>query len=356
MIIGLPIVKAQEKHTAQEFIGYAQNETYNFGFYAKQYWFNLSQQVLFQSFSDIQGARDLISIAQSYIGKNDTLAVLYASEAAYEAKNANYRLFVYLTASVLRDANQTVYGIPSYIPKPTDAVDNLNKAIQLNQTYSTIYQGLSNDPERTWLALQEMENSIEQLWGNQDSAANLARLAKKEALDYLAQQMPIAQKEMNGEFGSLHFRSLMVAIPLVLSLIVALPTFIALRRRFLGWIGNITNLKWSGYLFQRRIMGPLLIGSVVSLTVAAESLILILSELHDKILFYQLELPRNLQLIEMLTYSVLLIAILVVILVILNGAITRGRIFTGIAALLALAVAFALTFCVWGITLIFLLY
>jgi hypothetical protein len=298
----------------------------------------------------------MIGIAQSYVGKNETMALMFAPRAAYEAKVANYRIFVYLTAGVLRDANQTVYGIPSYIPKPPDAVNNLNKAIQLNGT-AVFYMGISDDPQQAWQALDAMQRSIDQLWYNQDSVASLARLAKKEALDYLTQQTPIAQQEIGGEFASLRFRSLlMVAIPLVLSLIVALPTFVVLRRRFFGWVRSITTLRWSGYLFQRRIMGPLLIGSVVSLTVAAESLVLILSELHDKILFYQLNLPSNLQLVEMLAYSVLPIAVLVVILVILNGATTRGRIFTGIAALAALLVGFALTLCVWGTTLTSLLY
>lgn len=350
----MPVVKAQETHNAQQFIGYAQNEINNFGFNAKQYWFNLSQQVLFESFSEIQDARTMIGIAQSYVGKNETMALMFAPRAAYEAKEANYRLFVYLTASVLRDANQTVYGIPSYMPKPPDAVNDLNKAIQLNRT-SVFYMGISDDPQRTWQALDAMERSTEQLWYNQDSVANLARLAKKEALDYLAQQMPIKQQEIGEEFGSLRFRSaFQVVIPLVLSSVVAAPTFFMLRRRLRGWFGRLFDFRWSGYLFQRRIMGSLLIGAVVSMAVAAGNLVILLAELRDKLQFYQLVPWKEMHFAETLAYSAIPLAIAVIVLAILNGAWPRHRVITGLAALCTFVVGFIALLSAWDMTFAFL--
>lgn len=351
---GMPIVKAQETHNATQFIGYAQNEINNFGFNAKQYWFNLSQQVLFQSFSDIQDARILIGIAQSYVGKNETMALMFAPRAAYDAKAANYRLFVYLTASVLRDANQTLYGIPSYIPKPTDAVNNLDRAIQLNRT-EVFSMGIPEDPERTWQALDAMERSTDQLWYNQDSVANLARLAKKETLDYLSQQTSIKQQEISGEFQSLRFRStFQVIIPLVLSLVVAAPTFFMLRRRVRGWFAKIFDFRWSGHLFQRRIMGSLLIGVVVSLAVAAGNLAVLLGELNDKLQLYQLATWGKIPLAENLAYSVIPIGIAVIVLVIFNGAFPRHRLFTGLAALCAFVIGFIALLSAWIMTFMFL--
>jgi hypothetical protein len=236
----MPIAQAQETHSSSQFIGYAQNEINNFNSNAEQYWFNLSRPVLHDSFSGIQEARSLIGLAQSFVGKNESEARFWAAEAAFFAKRANYLIFVNLAASVLRDANRTVYvTIPSYIARPTDAVGNLNLAIQLNRTAVTETGFIPEDPERTWQVLESMQRSMNQLWSDKDSVANLARLAKKEALDYLALQEPIKQQEIGAEFGSLRFRStLLVLIPITLALIVAGPTFFMLRRRFSGWLAG----------------------------------------------------------------------------------------------------------------------
>jgi hypothetical protein len=355
--LGLPIVRAQEPPSTDGFIGYALNEINNFQYNAQQYWFNISQAVLYESFSDIHDARSLIGIAQSYVEKNDTVARLFAAQASFVAKRANYRLFVSLASNVLRDANQTVSSIPSYIPKPPDAVENLNKAAALNRTTVINTAFIPGQPEDAWRLLDAMQRSIDQLWYDKECVAALARLAKKEALDYLAQQTPIKKREMDTEFASLNSRSILqVVIPLVFSIVVATPTYFMLRRRLLGWVKNLANLKWSGYLFQRRIMGSLLVGAVVSLAVAAGNLVTILFDLNAKLQFYQLGSRSGMYLAQILSYSAIVIAIIVAVLVILNGATPRHRLLTGITALSAFVVGFLALVLAWSLTLSALLF
>jgi hypothetical protein len=211
--------------------------------------------------------------------------------------------------------------------------------------------GYPGDPDTTWEVLDAMEQSSRQLWSDKDSVANLARLAKQQVLEYLAQQSPVQQREIEDQFNSLKSRTyVQVLIPLILSLVVAAPTFVFLRRRFSGWVRDLGNFSWSGNLFQRRVMGPLLIGSTVSLAVATGSLVLILWDLRDMLQFYQLNSLGFPGIAESLAYAVIPIAGLVVVLDIVNAATSRGRVYSGLGVLCLLVAGFLALLLGWGLT------
>lgn len=292
---------------------------------------------MFDSFSDIQEARREVGFAKSIVSKNETMAVYEAARACYISKRANYRLFVFLTSSVVEDSNQTLNSIPMYIAKPPDAVATLAKSVKVYESanVSEVFQGYPASPEIAWQYVVRMEASARQLWWDDNSAANLARLSKQQVTSYLAEQKPIYHRQIESEFGSLRLRGIIqVAIPLIFCAVASAPTVLILRRRLAGWVSHLGKLNWSGYLFQRRIMGPLLFGSGVSLGVAAGSLFLILSDLRDKSQYYGIGMESgSVDFAGQMTIVAVFSSAMLSIIVILNGASTKARLATGITSL-----------------------
>lgn len=330
----LAVVTADQTPDAKQLIGYADNEINNFYYNAQAYWFNVSQATMHDSFADLAKARTDILDATSVLN-NETVAFPIAAQAAFLAKRANYRIFLNMTQQLLIDANRTFYGIPPYVPKPENANATLVQAIHEYEAANMafILTPYSFPPAiGMWNFLNGMELSLRQLWWNDDSVANLAKLAKQEVLAYLAQQRPIYEKQIHQEFDSLK-ESLLVSagIPTLLGLILAITgvAIIVRNRRRGSFKGTLRAERIVGMC--GHVAGSFFLTGVCALPVAGGELWLGLSNISSRINYYQLSLPTSNFLIDCI--SVLTFVPLAII--IINAIFGRYRIWTGLIFLLS---------------------
>lgn len=356
----IPPAFAQEQQpNAQTFIGYAENEINNFGYWSKQYWFNLSQSVLYDSFVDIANARSDVGIATSYLSTNTTLALPFAAEASFAAKRANYRIFLYLTYQVVEDTNRTFYSIPDYIPKPPDVNALLTKAIRIYESDNFSYfLGPYSYPSvaDTWSTLNQLELSIEQLWSNVDSAASLAHQAKAEVIAYLAQQEPVYRRQIALELNGLKSKfSLFSPISPVISVILAVSAIAPLASMLFGWVREIFEVEWDGDLFRgrrfRRLVGSLIIASATLMVAGSTYLLSLLSDLSGAASSYDLVLSTSLVLAAQIAlYLAIFLAVGCIVSSILNAGLERHRCLTGISAIAAMMLAILSWIIAWVIS------
>lgn len=177
MISSVCVVRAQETPTPKQFVEMANNEINNFYVESPGLWFNVSQAIIFQSFSDIAKARTDVTVTDILLSQNDSSALTVAAEAAFLARRANYRLFVFMTSRLLENAGEALDTIPSYMARPVDIVETYQNAVSLcrAENLTQVFTGYPGSPQQVSELFNQMYNSEEQLWWNKDSVANLAR-------------------------------------------------------------------------------------------------------------------------------------------------------------------------------------
>jgi hypothetical protein len=201
-IQSLCTVQAQQIPTTNQFISIANNEINNFYGEAPNYWFNVSQTIIFQSFSDIAQARTDIIVAGALLSQNDSAALAVAANAAFEGRRANYRLLVYMASRLLEKAGNVIDGIPSYIAKPTDIIQTYQNAVALcqAQNLTQVFASFPSTLQQEWELIKQMDSSGERLWWADDSVRSLSNLVIGETGPYVAKQIRIHNEQIRNSY------------------------------------------------------------------------------------------------------------------------------------------------------------
>jgi hypothetical protein len=180
----------------------ANNEINNFYAESPSLWFNVSQTIIFQSFSDIAKARTDVTVTGILLNQNDSSALGVAAEAAFLARRANYRLFVFMTSRLLENAGNALDTIPSYVTRPVDIVETYQNAVALcrAENLTQVFTGYPGSLQQELELFNQMNNSEEQLWLNKDSVANLAKSVIQRTDLYVKEQTRIHDQQVRNSY------------------------------------------------------------------------------------------------------------------------------------------------------------
>jgi hypothetical protein len=195
-------VQAQQLPTTNQFLNIANNEINNFYAQAPDYWFNVSQMVMFQSFHDVDHARTDIIVTGVLLRQNDSSALAVAANAAFESRRANYRLIVFMTSRLLEKAGNVLDAIPTYIPRPTEIIQTYQKAVSLcrAQNLTQVFAGFPSTLQQEWELIIQMSNSGERLWWADDSVRSLSNSVIRETGPYVAEQIRVHDEQVRNSY------------------------------------------------------------------------------------------------------------------------------------------------------------
>jgi hypothetical protein len=168
----------------------ARNSTRNFEMLDDIFRSNISDEVRNFSNDDINESKLWSSKAEDYLNKK---SYDEAKQSAYYswflAERASFRIYVNVTWTMIRDANETIKNMPSYIEKPSVAQNTLKKSIDKFKSWSIPLVFGVNEPSFHLKGYAvSMNYNKKPLYLDDDSAYQLARQAKEEALIHLKRE------------------------------------------------------------------------------------------------------------------------------------------------------------------------
>ncbi len=300
---------------------------------------------MYQGFIDVELARTRVALAKMNIGQNDDLALKWSASGCFVARRASYRLFVFMTSRILENAKNILDSIPSYLPRPENAVDSLKRAFELNRTVTLtgiFTSDFSGDAKIAWQYFSEMDRSLQRLWWDLDSVRELALLAKQQVISHLAEQKPVLQKTIAAELRALQGR---LNLEFTVGAIITIASFVT------GFGIMKRQRRTRTLLRAERIAGPniaggLLASAAVALPLTTAILLSIAIGLAEKAKHYELALPAsNLLLITQLALVVSLLAFLTMLINFVGYA--RWRFRTGSSFLIVIVTGIALLLIGW---------
>ena len=148
---------------------------------------NISDEVRNLSYDDINESKLWSSKAEDYLNKK-----FYgeAKQCAYYswflAERASFRIYVNMTWTMIQDANETIENLPSSIEAPSVAQNTLKKSIDKFRSWSVpVVFGVNGPSLHLKGYAVSMNYNKKPLYLDDDSAYQLARRAKEEALIHL---------------------------------------------------------------------------------------------------------------------------------------------------------------------------
>jgi hypothetical protein len=216
------------------------NEKINeFYLHAPNNWFNVSQTIIFQSFSDIADARTDIAVTPILLSQNNSGALSVALRGAFAARRANYRLFVFMTSRLLEKAGKALGNIPSYIVTPTDIFEIYQNAVALSkaENLSQVFVGFPDNLQLEWALINRMAASVGRLWWDNDSVMNLSKLVIQKADVYLREQLRVHDQQVRNSYLYSTVPTIVVLSVFLIAIVLDFRT--PVLRRLANWLAVI---------------------------------------------------------------------------------------------------------------------
>lgn len=183
----LPISIQEEVSFTLYAIYSAKDSTSAFEMLVDHFRSNISDEVRNMSYDDVNESKLWSSKAEDYLNKK---SYGEAKKCAYYswflAERASFRIYVNMTWTMIQDANETIKNMPSYIEKPSVAQNTLKKSIDKFRSWSVpVVFGVNGASFHLKGYAVSMNYNKKPLYLDDDSAYQLARRAKEEALIHL---------------------------------------------------------------------------------------------------------------------------------------------------------------------------
>lgn len=151
---------------------------------------NISDEVRNMSYYDVNESKLWSSKAEDYLNKKSyDEAKKCAYYSWFLAERASFRIYVNMTWTMIQEANETIKNMPSYIEKPSVAQNTLKKSIDKFRSWSVpVVFGVNGPSFHLKGYAVSMNYNKKPLYLDDDSAYQLARRAKEEALIHLKSQ------------------------------------------------------------------------------------------------------------------------------------------------------------------------
>jgi hypothetical protein len=151
---------------------------------------NISDEIRNISYNDVNESKLWASKAEDYLNKESyDEAKKCAYYSWFLAERASFRIYVNMTWTMIQDANDTIKNIPHYIEKPSVAQNTLKNSIDKFKSWSIpVVFGVNGPSFHLKGYAVSMNYNKKPLYLDEDSAYQLARLAKEEALIHLKSQ------------------------------------------------------------------------------------------------------------------------------------------------------------------------
>ena len=165
----------------------AEESTSSFQTLIDHFELNMSDEVKNISYDDVNESKLWSSKAEDYLNKKSyDEAKKCAYYSWFLAERASFRIYVNMTWTMIQDANETIENMPSYIEKPSVAQNTLKKSIDKFKSWSIPLVFGVNEPSFYLKGYAvSMNYNKKPLYLDDDSAYQLARRAKEEALIHL---------------------------------------------------------------------------------------------------------------------------------------------------------------------------
>jgi len=186
----LPISVQEDVSFTLYAIDSARDSTSDFETVINHFWSNISDEVRNASYDDVNESKLWSSKAKNYLNvKSYDEAKACAYYSWFLAERASFRIYVNMTWNMIQDANETIKNMPSYIEKPSVAQNTLKKSIDKFKSWSIPVVFGVNEPSFHLKGYAvSMDYNKKPLYLDDDSAYQLARRAKVEALIHLKNQ------------------------------------------------------------------------------------------------------------------------------------------------------------------------
>jgi len=314
----------------------------------REYWFNVSDEVKFQSLNDAHESRLDLAFAKDRLNQKDyDKAMELAYRSWFRGTRATFRLYVFMTWAKIQDANETIMKIPSSIPKPSGALKILDQANKKynDRSLQDVFEMDWPGPENLDLAqayIRAMTDNKRELYSGEGSAARLADQAKDEAVRYLKQYEPVVKAEIEEKTSALKTRILLtVLLPIIVGGMLLAPSAGYLYRRLGRWLKNL-KVTWDGNLFYRKIVGSTFIAGNALLAGTSGSLLAAIFEARSLSTSYYLQVAPYADILIQTTSLGLVAFIISLMLAIFGGAKLKWRRKSGIMSVTFTAIGFVL--------------
>jgi hypothetical protein len=168
----------------------AKDSTSTFEMLVDHFGSNISDEVRNMSYDDVNESKLWSFKAEDYLNKKSyDEAKKCAYYSWFLAERASFRIYVNMTWTMIQDANETIKNMPSYIEKPSIVQNTLKKSIDKFRSWSIpIVFGVNGPSTHLKGYAVSMNYNKQPLYLDDDSAYQLARRAKEEALIHLKSQ------------------------------------------------------------------------------------------------------------------------------------------------------------------------